>query len=62
MTDTSSEITNPKFRVWMRPDGIVHEIWEPNVAASVVAQSKWDVFAHHARAERQDHWVRGSHP
>ncbi len=32
MTDTSGEITNPKFRMWLRPDGIVQLVWEPGVA------------------------------
>ena len=31
MTDTSTEITNPKFRMWLRPDGIVQLVWEPHV-------------------------------
>jgi len=32
MTDTSNEITNAKFRMWLRPDGIVQLVWEPGVA------------------------------
>ncbi len=31
MTDTSHEITHPKFRMWLRPDGIVQLVWEPHV-------------------------------
>ena len=26
-------ITHPKFRIWLRPDGIVQVIWAPRVAA-----------------------------
>ena len=32
MTDMSGEITNPKFRMWLRPDGIVQLVWELGVA------------------------------
>jgi hypothetical protein len=27
MNDRSAEIINPKFKMWLRPDGIVHLIW-----------------------------------
>ncbi len=29
MDNTSGEITSPKFRMWLRPDGIVHLVWKP---------------------------------
>lgn len=29
MNGKSTEITNPKFRMWLRPDGIVQIVWEP---------------------------------
>lgn len=25
-------ITHPKFRMWLRPDGIVHVVWAPRIA------------------------------
>ena len=31
MTDGSSVITHPKFRIWLRPDGIVQLVWGPQV-------------------------------
>ncbi len=32
MNDSAGEITNPKFRMWLRTDGIVQLVWEPGVA------------------------------
>ena len=32
MTDTSSGITNQMLRIWMRPDGIIQQVWEPRAA------------------------------
>jgi hypothetical protein len=29
MADDSSVITHPKFRMWLRPDGIVQLVWAP---------------------------------
>ncbi len=29
MTDTSDALRSPKFRVWLRPDGIVQVVWQP---------------------------------
>ena len=29
MTDTSDGTTSPKFRAWMRPDGIAQVVWLP---------------------------------
>lgn len=31
MTDGSGVITHPKFRMWLRPDGIVQLVWGPQV-------------------------------
>ncbi len=28
MTDTSSGITNPLFHMWLRPDGIIQQVWQ----------------------------------
>ena len=32
MTDDASVITHPKFRMWLRPDGIVQLVWAPGAA------------------------------
>jgi len=32
MDNESTEITHPKFRMWLRPDGIVQLVWGPGVA------------------------------
>jgi hypothetical protein len=32
MDDSSDVITHPKFRMWLRPDGIVQVVWVPRVA------------------------------
>ena len=32
MNNESAEITHPKFRMWLRPDGIVQLVWGPRVA------------------------------
>jgi len=32
MNDESTEITHPKFRMWLRPDSIVQLVWGPGVA------------------------------
>jgi hypothetical protein len=29
MSDDSGVITHPKFRIWLRPDGIVQLVWAP---------------------------------
>ena len=29
MRNTSDGITSPKFRAWLRPDGIVQVVWQP---------------------------------
>ena len=31
MGEDSGVITNPKFRMWLRPDGIVQVVWVPHV-------------------------------
>jgi hypothetical protein len=33
MVDDSSVITHPKFRMWLRPDGIVQVVWAPRTTA-----------------------------
>lgn len=35
MEPDTGVITNPKFRMWLRPDGIVHLVWLPRTAADV---------------------------
>lgn len=32
MSNEPGEITHPRFRMWHRPDGIVHLVWGPRVA------------------------------
>ncbi len=32
MADDSGVITHPKFRMWLRPDGIVELVWAPRAA------------------------------
>ena len=32
MADDSGVITHPKFRMWLRPDGIVQLVWAPRAA------------------------------
>jgi hypothetical protein len=32
MADDSGIITHPKFRMWLRPDGIVQLVWAPRAA------------------------------
>ena len=32
MNNESAEITHPKFRMWLRPNGIVHLVWGSGVA------------------------------
>jgi len=32
MNNESTELTHPKFRMWLRPDGIVQLVWGPGVA------------------------------
>ncbi len=32
MTDRSAGITNPMFRMWLRPDGIIQQVWQPEAA------------------------------
>jgi 2-polyprenyl-6-methoxyphenol hydroxylase-like FAD-dependent oxidoreductase len=32
MNNESAEITHAMFRMWLRPDGIVHLVWGPGVA------------------------------
>lgn len=31
MEDKSTEISNPRFRMWLRPDGVVHLVWAPAI-------------------------------
>jgi hypothetical protein len=33
MVDDSGAITHPKFRMWLRPDGIVQVVWVPGTTA-----------------------------
>jgi hypothetical protein len=47
MNDESTDFTHPKFRMWLRPDGIVHLVWGPRVTmgledavAAVAAMTK----------------------
>jgi len=35
MSGESTEFTHPKFRVWLRPDGIVQLVWGPRVTMSL---------------------------
>ncbi len=35
MADESGVITHPKFRMWLRPDGIVHLVWVPRAATDL---------------------------
>ena len=32
MSGESTEMAHPKFRIWLRPDGIVQLVWGPGVA------------------------------
>ena len=32
MTETSNGPPSPRFRTWMRPDGIIQVVWEPGTA------------------------------
>ena len=47
MNDESTDFTHPKFRMWLRSDGIVHLVWGPRVTmgledavAAVAAMTK----------------------
>ena len=35
MNPEMSVITRPKFRMWLRPDGIVHLVWAPRVGIAL---------------------------
>lgn len=35
MDQDSGVITNPKFRMWLRPDGIVQLVWVPRTAITL---------------------------
>lgn len=35
MGDDSGVITHPKFRIWLRPDGIVQLVWAPRAASGL---------------------------
>jgi hypothetical protein len=35
MADESGVITHPKFRMWLRPDGIVHLAWVPKATMTL---------------------------
>lgn len=35
MSGESTEFTHPKFRMWLRPDGIVHLVWGPRVTMAL---------------------------
>ncbi len=35
MNAESAEVTHPKFRMWLRQDGVVHLVWAPQVATGL---------------------------
>lgn len=35
MSDASPEITHEKFRMWLRPDGVVELVWAPHVPSGL---------------------------
>ena len=35
MDDDAGVITHPKFRIWLRPDGIVHLVWVQRVSMNL---------------------------
>ena len=57
MNDESAEITHPKFRMWLRRDGVVHLVWAPQVATGLEdAIAAIDAMANLTGGDRPHSW------